>query len=224
MRFVPLTPIRLVDELAQWTQELVGRCAAGQTGTVVGFDGPAEAGATDLADRVAERLRSRGIAVVRATTTDWWRPSALRLEFGREDIDMLLTGWVDADALRRELIEPVAAGRAHITRLRDPATDRSVRQTPEVVPPGIIVLIDGPFLLAAELPLTALVVVQVGGGALGRALAADRQWWLAADERYRSRYRPADEADVVLSYDHPSSPAARGLDSGAPPHHRAHQH
>ena len=213
MHFVPLTPARLVDELADWVRDrYAGRIAGG---TVVGFDGVAEIGTTELADRVAERIRTTGGVVVRASTDWWWRSAALRLELGREDIDMRLTGWVEVDALRRELLEPVAAGRPHITRLRDPGTDRSVRQPQVQVPPGTIVILDGAFLLATELPLNGLVVAQVGRGALRRALPADRQWWVEADDRYRAEYLPAAQADVVLSYDHPSSPAASGLDAAA---------
>ena len=216
MRFAPLTPTRLVDELADWVRERHGRRSADRfVGTVIGFDGPAEIGTADLADRVAERIRGTGGVVVRASSDWWWRPAALRLELGREDVDMLLTGWVDADALRRELLEPVTAGRPHITRLRDPGTDRSVRQPTAEVPPGTVVLLDGPFLLATGIPLDGLVVAQVGRGTLRRALPDDRQWWLEADDRYRAEYLPADEADVVLSYDHPSSPAASGLDAAA---------
>ncbi|SDO93912.1 hypothetical protein SAMN04515671_2415 [Nakamurella panacisegetis] len=218
MRFIPLTPARLVDELADWIGELHGRRIVTATaGTVVGFDGSAEVGTTELADRVAERMRGRGAVVVRATTNWWWRPAALRLELGREDVDMLLTGWVDDEALRRELFEPVAGGRPHITRLRDPGTDRSVRQTPARVPAGSVVILDGPFLLAADLPLDASVFAQVGPGALRRSLPDDRQWWLEADARYGAEYHPADRADVVLSYDHPSAPAARGLGQSARP-------
>lgn len=216
MRFAPLTPARLVDELADWVRDRhAGRTVEGFVGTVVGFDGLAEIGTTDLADRVAERIRTGGGVVVRASTKWWWRPAALRLELGREDIDMLLTGWVETDALRRELLDPVAAGRPHITRLRDPGTDRSVRQPPADVPPGTVVILDGPFLVATALPLDGLVVVQVGPGTLRRALPDDRQWWLDADERYRADYLPTDQADVVLSYDHPSSPAASGLHTAA---------
>ena len=93
VRFTPLTPTRLTDELATWIESLLpGR-------TRVGIDGATEVGATGLADAVAERLRTRGRPVVRASTTWWWRPASLRLEFGHQDVDMLLTGWVDSGSL-----------------------------------------------------------------------------------------------------------------------------
>ena len=107
---------------------------------MVGFDGPGEIGTTELADKVAEALQAFGRPVIRASTDWWWRPPALRLEFGREDVDMLLTGWVDGQALRRELIDPVhRPGSNYITRLRDPVTGRSIKQPPRTVsaPAGV---------------------------------------------------------------------------------------
>ncbi len=215
MRFTPLTPARLVDALASW---VVGR--ARQTGpgaaTVIGFDGPAEIGSSLLADQVAEELRGSSTRVIRAATAWWWRPAALRLELGRRDVDMLLTGWVDAEALCRELIEPLRTpGSTYITRLRDPNTDRSVRNRPLPVPADAILLLDGPFLLAAELPLDAVVGFAVSRAGLDRALGDERNWWTGAFERYQHDYAPTGRADVLLSYDHASAPAAAGLDAAS---------
>jgi hypothetical protein len=76
VRFVPLSPTRLVGELA----DLIASRRDGRSdGVVVGFDGPAQCGVGELADAVAEELRNRGAAVIRASTSWWWRPAALRL-------------------------------------------------------------------------------------------------------------------------------------------------
>lgn len=129
---------------------------------------------------------------------------------------MLLTGWVDVAALRRELFGPVAAGTGtFITRLRDPVTDRPIRQPAAPTPPGAVLLLDGPFLLAADLPLEALVGVQVSTRTVRRALAAEKSWWTAGFEQYEREYRPSERADVLLAYDHPRAPAAAGLPDGA---------
>lgn len=214
MRFVPLSPTRLVGELA----DLIGSRRNGRSaGAVVAFDGPAECGVDELADAVAEELRGRGAAVIRASTSWWWRPAALRLELGREDVEMLLTGWVDADALRRELVDPVRSGSgSFISRLRDPVTDRSVRQQSAPVTAPALLLLDGPFLLATELPVDLLVGFQLGRGTLLRSLPPQRHWWTRAFETYDDRYRPLEAADVLLAYDHPSAPAAGGLAGGRP--------
>jgi hypothetical protein len=214
VRFVPLSPVKLVGELAG----LVANRQEEQSGGVlVGFDGPTECGVGALADAVAEELRGRGAAVIRASTSWWWRPAALRLELGREDVEMLLTGWVDDQALRRELVDPVRSGSGNsISRLRDPGTDRSVRQQPAAVPARAVLLLDGPFLLATDLPLDVLIGFQLGRGTLVRSLPPQQQWWTRAFETYDDRYQPLEGADVVLAYDHPSAPAAAGLASSRP--------
>ncbi len=203
MRFTPLTPHSLVEDLARWIADLPG------DHPTVGVDGALEVGGTELADKVAAHVRALGRPVLRACTQWWWRPASLRLELGRTDLDMLLYGWVDSAALRRELFEPLAPGGTGqvLRRLRDPDFDRSVRQAQQSAEPRAVVLLDGPFLLAAELPLDRLVHLQVSAGALGRALPPDRHWWLGAFERYRREHHPAGSADVVISYDHPRAPA-----------------
>ena len=108
--------------------------------------------------------------MVRASTVWWWRPASLRLEYGHRDVDMLLTGWVDSGSLRRELLDPLASGGSgdHLARLRDPVTDRSLREPRSRAEPGTILLLDGPLLLAADLPLDAVVHLQVFGDARSR--------------------------------------------------------
>ena len=203
VRFIPLTPERLQADLAGWITRLP------QDHPTVGIDGAAETGSGELADAVAERVRASGRPVVRVSTDWWWRPASLRLELGRTDVDMLLGGWLDTDALQRELLEPLSAGAggAVLRRFRDPVTDRSVRDRPEPAGERAAVIIDGPFLEAARLPLAATVHLQVSAGALARVLPADRQWWVEAFARYRRDYRPETRAAVVVSYDHPAAPA-----------------
>ncbi len=208
MRFVPVTPTRLEEDLAGWINDLEAEHP------LVGFDGPAEIGTAALADAVARRVRTLGRPVVRASTQWWWRPASLRLEFGRTDIDTLLSGWVDTAALHRELFDPLLPGGSgqYLPRLRDPETDRSLREPRVDVAARSVVLLDGPFLQAGGLGLDAVLHVQVTAGTMTRSLPADRQWWLQAFERYRDEHRPADGAAVVVAYDHPLAPAIAWLD------------
>ena len=203
MLFTPLTPAALVDELAGWIRDL------DTDHPRIGFDGPAEIGTPELADAVAARLRTLGRSAHRVSTQWWWRPASLRLELGRTDVDMLLAGWVDAAALRREVLDPLGPGGngAHLLRLRDPETDRSIREAPAVADARTALLLDGPFLLAAALPLDAIVHLQVSPATLARALPPDRRWWLAGFARYLTEEQPVDRAQVVLAYDHPAAPA-----------------
>ena len=215
MQFIPQTPARLATGLANWVVQVTdGRLRDGAPGAVIGFDGAAQVGTAQLADGVAEVLRGAGRPVVRASTRQWWRPSALRLELGRQDVDMLLTGWVDAAALDRELITPIATGGStYITALRDPLTDRSVRQAPVATVPAAVLLLDGPFLLAADLRLDAFVGMSVSHGTLARVLGPDEQWWLDGFARYQLEHQALQRADVVVSYDHADAPAAGGLEA-----------
>ena len=126
---------------------------------------------------------------------------------------MLLGGWVDAAAMRRELLQPLRSGGSgsYLRRLRDPRTDRSLREQREIAGDRAVLLLDGPFLLADALPLDVVVHLQVTTATLARSLPAERLWWTEAFERYLVESRPAAAAAVVVAYDHPSAPAASGL-------------
>ncbi|HEY7811855.1 MAG TPA: hypothetical protein VIC62_01375 [Nakamurella sp.] len=149
MRYRTLTQDLLVRELA----DAIGRRT--EPRPRIGFDGFEEIGATALADAVAQSPRELSRPVVRVATRWWWRAASLRLELGRTDVDVPLYGWVDTGTLRRELLDPVATGSCstvtdaatpaspvaagspagYLPRLRDPATDRPVRDSWRTVEP-----------------------------------------------------------------------------------------
>ena len=206
VHFPPATPERLVESIARWIDH------RSPERSVVGFDGPEEIGTAALADDVAARLIAVGRPAARVSTRWWWRPASLRLEFGREEIDTLLGGWVDSAALGREVIAPLRAGASRVVaRLRDPGTDRSLREQSEAVPSNAVVLLDGPFLATLELTIDAMLHLKVSDAALARRLPPERQWWVPGFDRYRREYHPDDRADVVVSYDHPNAPAMAGI-------------
>lgn len=203
MRFTPVTPDRLVVDLADWVEALP------QERPRVVIDGLGETGATWLADAVAELLQSRGRPTVRVSTDWWWRAASLRLEYGHTEPDMLLGGWLDTAALRRELLDPLAddGSGLFLERLRDPETDRSVRRQRRRALAGTILVVDTPFAVAWGVQGDARVHLQVGPATAARRLPADRQWWVDAYRRYLDEDRPAESADVIVAYDHPASPA-----------------
>mgnify|MGYP001593997085 CR=1 FL=1 len=203
MRFDPLTPARLAADLAKWISDL------GPTRRRIGFDGPTEVGTAELVDAVAAELPALGRTAIRVSTSWWWRPASLRLEFGKTDVDMLLGGWVDTGSLRRELLDPFGPGGTNriLRRLRDPVTDRSVREDRMQVGGQDVLLLDGPFLQVGGLPLDAVVHIQVSHNTLARSLPTDRQWWLAAFDRYLIEDQPIEKASAIVAYDHPASPA-----------------
>lgn len=196
-----MSPGRLVHRLARWIDDLPADRVR------IGFDGDETVGTADLADAVAAAVDRPSIRV----STRWWmRAASLRLEYGREDVESRLAGWIDAGALRREVTEPLAPGGSgrYLTRLRDPARDRAIRQDYRQAPARVALLLDGPFLASAGQPLDAIVRVGVSAGRLARALPEGRRWELAAFAEYQRRW-PA--AAVVISYDHPDAPAVAGL-------------
>lgn len=202
--FVPLGPEELARRLAGWIDR------AGPGRLRVGIDGDDTVGAAELADRVGDALTALGRTPIRVSTRWWWRAASLRLEYGRRDVESRLSGWVDAGALSREVVDPLhptGSGR-YLTRLRDPERDRAVRDSYREAPERAVLLLDGPMLATHALDLDLRVKVGVSQGRLQRVLPDDRQWEIEAFTAYD---RGWDEPEVVLSYDHPATPAARGL-------------
>ena len=203
MRFTPVTTARLARDLAGWVDAMAPEHPA------VGIDGAAEIGAGDLADAVAAELQALGRPAIRTSTSWWWRPASLRLEYGRTDIDMLLSGWVDVGSLRRELLEPLATGGPgqYLRRLRDPVSDRSLREQRVPVPDRSVLVLDGAVLQATGVPLDGVVYLQVSPATLTRKLPPDRQWWADALRSYVEQDQPDRTADAVVAFDHPAAPA-----------------
>ena len=206
--FEPLAPQALGARLARWID---GR---GSGRVAVAVDGPSDlvvdrgpAGAGPLAALIAQELAGLSRPVIAVTASWWWRAPSLRLEHGHHDLDALQHLWLDDAAVTREVLRPFAAGEPVLTRLRDPATGRSVRQSREPVPPRAVLLLDGPFLTAGTLRFDAVVRLSVSAAALRRMLPAENSWWLPALQSYG--VRAAGESEVLVAFDHPHAPAVR---------------
>jgi hypothetical protein len=199
-----VTPVQAStpDGVASAIAELV----AAQAGRVrVAIDGASAADPHDLARRVVEALAPRRALHVRADR--FWRPASLRLEFGREDEDSFLDGWLDEDALRREVLDPfVESGRA-LPELRDPVTDRSLRSHVVQLPDDGVVVVSGSVLLGRWLPFDVTVHVRLSPAALARRTPPDEAWTLPALERYAQERDPEGAADLVVRADDPRHPA-----------------
>ncbi|AZI58926.1 uridine kinase [Nakamurella antarctica] len=211
MKFVPMSPQALARRLARWIDHLDGRRLR------VGFDGFAEAGSTALAEQVAVELTALQRPSVVVSTDWWWRPAALRLEYGRQDQESRLSGWVDTGSLTREVVDPLgpAGSGRHLTKLRDAGSDRAIRQAYQQAPSNSVLLLAGEMLLGHGFAFDAVVRLGVSAGAVRRALPEVRHWELAAFDTYRELHWLGPEKPgnlVVLSYDHPATPAVHGLD------------
>lgn len=203
----PVTPDVLAGHVAE-------RAAASPGRTRVLLDGAPPAGADTLAVALAEllRLRGRPVAVVRAA--DFLRPASVRLELGHTDVDMFLDGWLDEDALRREVLDPAGPDGSGLVlpRLRDPVRDRSHRDEPQDIGRDGAVVLAGARLLGRGFPAELTVHLRMSAGALARTLPDDERWTAEAYERYGRERAPEELADVVVMADHPERPAMRDRD------------
>jgi hypothetical protein len=191
------------DRLAVEVAEL----AAARRGRVrLAVDGPPPTDPVGLARAAAGHLRVLGRATVVVDAGHWLRPASVRLEFGRTDPDEFRHGWLDAAALRREVLEPAGPGGSGrvLPRLWDAAADRAFRDGYQQLPDDGVVLVAGALLLDRGLPLDLTVHLAMAAPALARALPAELRWTVPA---YADHGRPS--ADIVVFADHPDRPAVR---------------
>lgn len=206
MQVRPLTPEALADTLAERVHVLPlpegGRLR-------VAVDGAPAADPGGLAAAVADLLRLLGRPVVRVSAPDYLRPASLRLEYGHQDADAYFDGWLDANALFREVFDPLEPGGSGLVlpALWDSRADRAVRAQPVPLPPGGVLLLDGPLLLGRWLPLDLTVHLRLSPAALERRTPPDEQWTLPAFARYEAETLPTDAADLVVRADDPRRPA-----------------
>lgn len=203
MRWTPLSPDRLTEGLAD-------RLARRPGIVRVAVDGPECAHAEHLVGEVQEALRARGRPSGHVPARLFWRDASVRLEHGHEDIESYL-GWLDADALRREVLVPIGAEGTYLPSLRDPATNRSTREPVRRADAGTVLFVSGEFLLGLGLPFDEVIHLTMSPAARSRHTAADQAWTLPAHERYEAEVDPAALADVVVRLEDPRRPAVRGL-------------
>jgi hypothetical protein len=204
MRARPISREALVEELA----ELI--CDRPQDAWVrVAVDGAPAARPESLADALVAPLRLRGRPVLRVSAGDFLRPASLRLEYGRTDPDVFYDDWLDAKALRREVLDPLEPGGSGrvLPALWDSGIDRAYRVPYAELSPGGVVLVDGTLLLGRGLAFEVSVHLWLSPGALGRGTPENERWRLPAYERYEHEARPQETADVVVRADHPDRPA-----------------
>ena len=200
-RWTPLTPDAVPARIAAWLAD-----ASGVLRVVI--DGPDCAEPDALAGALIEPLRSLGRPAVHIRARDFWRDASLRLEFGHEDVESFRS-WVDADALRREVLEPAVAQRRYLPSLRDPVTNRSTRAAAQPLEPSAVVIVSGALLLGRGLPFDRVIHLAVSAPARVRRTPADRHWTLPAYDEYHRTVRPMEIADVVIKMDDPRHPAVR---------------
>jgi hypothetical protein len=202
-------PVRPVasDRLSALLAEHIDR----RTGLVrVAIDGPPCSAPDVLADALQESIRTCGRQAAHIRAAGFWRDASVRLEFGREDPDAYLD-WLDAGALRREVLDAAAQQHAYLPSLRDPNTNRSTRLAPQPLDANAVVVVSGTFLLGLGLPFDFVVHLALSPAARARRTPAAEAWTLAAFDRYDAEVGPEEVADVVVRWDDPMRPAVLGL-------------
>ncbi|MBB4681395.1 nucleoside/nucleotide kinase family protein [Crossiella cryophila] len=177
--------------------------------TRVAIDGPDAANPAHLADALVEPLRVHGHPVQRVSTADFLRPASLRLEQGHQDPDSFYLNWLDTNALRREVLDPLSPNGTGqvLPTLWNPKTDRATRAQRIPLPPNGILLLDGPLLLGQALPLDLTIHLRLSEPALARQTPAPAHWTLPAFKRYTEEVDPESLADIVIRLDNPAHPA-----------------
>ena len=161
-------------------------------------------GGHELADDVVGGLTAAGRTPVRICARDFWRPAGERLQHGREDAEAFRDSWLDAGALRREVLD---ADGTVLTALWDVDRDRSARRSRRPVPPRAVLLVDGMFLLGLGLPAELVVHVTLSAAALlRRGVLA---WQLPAFASYDELAQPRLACDVLVRAEDPLRPAVR---------------
>jgi hypothetical protein len=178
-----------------------------QPGVVrVAIDGASCAAPDDFAAALIEPLNTLGRPAVHVHASTFWRDASLRFEYGHEDPDGYLA-WLDADALRREVLLPIATDATYLPSLRDPATNRATHAQPQSAAADTVLLVSGSLLLGLGLPFDVTVHLALSPATRKRRTPADQAWTLPALQRYDELAQPEQYADVVVRINDPAHPA-----------------
>jgi hypothetical protein len=159
-------------------------------------------GSGDLADSLVAGLATAGRAVLRVRGADFQRPAGERFEHGREDPESFRDRWLDAGALRREVL---GQRDSVLPRLWDAERDRSARVDRVPLSDSSVVVVDGLFLLGLGLPADLEVHVALSPAALRRREVPE--WQLPAFSSYDELVRPGDLCQVLVRAEDPQRPA-----------------
>jgi len=208
----PLSPAALAARIADAAQTAAGVAAEQGHALRLAVEGPVADDAATLADAVAAALQDRALPVARVRGEEFLRARSLRLERGPADPEAFFEGWYDLASLRREVLDPLGPGGSQhwLPGLRDPRTDRPLRQAAVAAPAGTVAVLDGLFLGRWDVAdaVDLRVFLDVSPAARARRIPADEQARvLPAWERYLEWCDPAESAAFVVRHDRPSHPA-----------------
>ena len=157
----------------------------------VAVDGPACAEPDALAEQLLDPLRALGRPAVHLRSSSFWRDASVRLEAGRQDAESF-AAWLDADALRREVLDPLVSSGTYLPSLRDPRTNRSTREPATSASARTVLIVSGELLLGRGLPFDRTVHLAVSAPARHRRTPAEDAWTLPAFDDYDASVRPVE--------------------------------
>ena len=161
-------------------------------------------GTAELATALSDALLAVGRVPVRVPAAGFWRPAGERFTHGREDWQAFRDTWLDAAALRREVLDRTDD---YLPALWDVERDRSARLSRVPLPERAVVVVDGLFLQGVGLPAELTVHVALSPGALVRRGVP--AWQLPAFTTYEEEVSPGALADVLVRAEDPRRPAVR---------------
>lgn len=182
------------------TWEAIASGIAERCGDRVLLDG---VGSDELAALLVPAVADLGRVPVLVPARGFWRPAGERFQHGREDWQAFRDTWLDAAALRREVLD---ASGSYLPALWDVDRDRSARQHVVPLPERSVVIVPGTFLLGLGLP-GFVVHLALSPGALSRRGVPT--WQLPAFTTYDDEVRPGELADVLVRAEDPRRPAVR---------------
>ena len=119
----------------------------------VAIDGPRCAAPVAFAQSVVVPLQTRGRAARVIDAETFWRDASLRFEYGHTDLASYTQGWLDVDALRREVLYPLGrrTSARYLPALRDPDSNRSLRVPSQHADERAVIMVAGELLLGRQL-------------------------------------------------------------------------
>jgi uridine kinase len=184
-------------------------------------------GKTTLAAELVDIVLGAGRPVVAVSYDDFHLPRERRHRQGRASAAGYLDDSFDPAALRRCVLDPVAASASSIVPASyDLAADLPVEPGPAPLPGNGVVLVEGSFLLVPELAERwdlSVMVVADPSRVLERGLVRDADLgtpgqvrelylrrYLAAEALHQERDDPWSAADVVVEMSDPAAPRVLG--------------
>lgn len=190
----------------------------------VGIDGVCGVGKTTFAEELADRIVTRGRPAILLDSDAFHHPRAIRYRQGRESARGYYDDAYDFDALRDEVLVPLAADgvRRYATAVHDLTTDAAIREFASAQPDAVVLFAatflqrgalrshwDEVVYLDASIDRAEQRGIARDAGHLGgpdQARQAYASRYMAACRIYLAEEDPRNRASIVVEHDDPLRP------------------